>query len=233
MRYLKYVFPVLFGGYMVYHNRHTLFNYSNFLQLQRLTPQLRYVDEMLSSRRVGSIVMEPFRMSGRLLGAEVCYGEHDFEFRILAGTTSTELNARLLFEFSKRYVGQTVPGAMRGQNGVLMGRRGNDELTTAIFGGPVRTTHDDEKMTMRNYAESGHIFSGGYLDISYVDEVGKTYMILKGGGPNNFASLNQTFGSWLFPNMGKANVKAYRKLLQLPEIDHTVEYITKKESSVI
>lgn len=215
---IKQIFLLLASGSVRYHNRNSLFDYGNFLSLQRFTPQLQYMDRILSpGRRVGSPLMEPFRMFGRLLQWKVCYGEHNFEFKLRAGETGPKLNARSLFEFSKNYVGQTVPGAMRGEGGILMGRRGQNELTTAVFGGPVRTTHNDEEMTMRNYAEPGHLFSEGYLDIRFVDEDGSTFMILKGGGYNNFSSFNQFFGSRLFPRMGQANINAYKRSLHLPD----------------
>jgi hypothetical protein len=202
--------------------------YRQVLRLQKFTPQLRFIDHIVSpGGRVGSPVMEPFRILGRCLGWKICYDEHKFKFKILAGKTGPKLNARLLFEYSKNFIGQTVPGAMRGEGRVLMGRRGQNEVTTAIIGGQVRTTHDDENMTMTNDAEPGHFFSGGNLKIEFVDENdGNTYAIFTGGGFNNFSTINQGFGSWVFPNMGRANLEAYRELNNFPPIKHTVEDIT-------
>jgi len=201
--------------------------YRHILRLPQFAPQLRFVDQIVSpAGRIGSPFMEPFRILGRALSWKICYDEHKFKFKILAGPTDYDLNARLLFEHSKNFVGQTVPGAMRGEGGVFMGRRGQNVVTTAMFGGQVRMTHDDENMTMRNYAEPGHVFSEGYLDLAFVDENdGNTYVILEGGGYNNFSTINQGFGSWVFPNMGRANIEAYRAYRNLPRIKHTVEEI--------
>jgi subtilisin family serine protease len=157
------------------------------------------------------------------------YDEHRFKFKILAGPTGSQLNARLLYEFSKEVIWRTVPGALRGGDGELMGARTQNAVTTAVFGGQVRTTHDDKKMTMRNYAEPGHVFSEGFLDIEFIDKDGNTYIILEGGGKNNFSTVNQIFGSWVFPNMGRANIEAYREFYKLPQIKNTVEDITDKE----
>ena len=203
--------------------------YRHFIRFSQFAPQLRIVDQIVSpGGRVGSPFMEPFRIFGRYLGWKICYDEHNFKVKILAGPTSRQLNARSVFEFSKNNVGQTVPGAMRGGDGELMGRRTDGGVTTAVFGGQVKTTHDDEKMTMRNLAMSGHVFSGGFLDLAFVDENdGNTYVILAGGGSNNFSTINQGFGSWVFPNMGRANLEAYTRHYNLPRIKHSVEEISE------
>ncbi|ASK29996.1 hypothetical protein CEY12_07690 [Chryseobacterium sp. T16E-39] len=202
--------------------------YRHFIRFAQYAPQLRFVDRILSPRgRVGSPFMEPFRIIGRYLQWNFCYDGHDFTFKILAGPTTPQHNARTIFEFSKNNIGQTVPGAMRGGDGILMGRRVNDKVTTAVFGGPVRTYHDDENMTMLNHAEPGHLFSGGHLGLQFKDETdGNTYVIMKGGGSNNFSSINQLFGSWIFPNMGRANLEAYTRYHNLPPIKHKVEEIS-------
>lgn len=205
--------------------------YKYFLQLEQFAPQLRFVDEIVSpDGRVGSLGMEPLRIFGRWLGWKFCYNGHDFEFNVLVGPVSDNLTARSVYDFSKNSIGRTVPGALRGGDGQLMGRRTHEGVTTAIIGGQVRTTHNDEEMTMRNFAEPGHFFSGGYLDLAFFEKNGNVYINLKGGGSNNFASFNQVFGSRLFPDMARANAAAYRASQNLPRIRHTVEDLTKKTS---
>ncbi|WP_131329530.1 hypothetical protein [Chryseobacterium piperi] len=207
--------------------------YKYFLQMERYAPTFRYVDTIVSpTGRVGSPLMEPFRIFGRWLGWKFCYAEHDFEFNVLVGPVSPYLTARSVFEFSKNSIGRTVPGAMRGGDGELMGVRTNDAVTTAVFGGQVRTTHNDETMTMRNFAEPGHVFSGGYLDLAFIEKDGNVYINLRGGGYNNFASLNQVFGSWLFPDMARSNAAAYRAYKNLPRIKHTVENLPPKKKEL-
>lgn len=202
--------------------------YRHFIRFAQYAPQLRIVDHILSpTGRVGSPFMEPFRIIGRYLQWKICYDGHDFTFKILAGPTTPQHNARSFFEFSKNNIGQTVPGAMRGGDGELMGRRTNGGVTTAVFGGQVKTTHDNDKMTMLNYAEPGHVFSGGHLGLQFIDETdGNTYLIMAGGGSNNFSSINQLFGSWVFPNMGRATLEAYTRYHNLPRRKHTVEEIS-------
>lgn len=204
--------------------------YKYFLQLERFAPQLRSIDNLVSpTGRVGSPLMEPIRIFGRWLGWKFCYTDHDFEFDVLVGPIGENLTAQLVYEFSKENIGRTVPGALRGGDGNLMGRRTQEGLTTAIIGGQVRTTHDDEKMTMKNFAEPGHFFSGGHLNLSFFEKNGNVYIKVKGGGSNNFSSFNQVFGSLLFPDMARSNAAAYRASKNLPRIAHTVENLTKKK----
>lgn len=230
MRNLVYPLLLRSSQYVRAHWRSDEPFYKHFLQIEKYAPTLRYVDSIVSpSGRIGSPFMEPFRILGRCLSWNICYDEHDFEFKVYVGKVSPDLTARSVFEFSKEVIGRTVPGALRGGDGMIMGKRTDNAITTAVFGGQVRTTHNDDLLTMRNYAEPGHVFSEGYLDLAFIEENDNVCVVLRGGGYNNLSSLNQRFGSWLFPDMAISNAETYRKFKNLPRIKHTVENLTTKK----
>lgn len=118
-------------------------------------------------------------------------------------------DGRTFFEFLKTYSITTVPGAVKGGNNKILGQRTQGGKATAMFGGPVQTTHDDKNMTLINFAMPGHFFSGGYVTIRVFEERGNVYAETIGFGKNNFAWFNEWFGSMLFKAVMKFNIVRY------------------------
>ncbi|MFY1046115.1 hypothetical protein [Chryseobacterium sp. GP-SGM7] len=201
--------------------------YSQILQSEEYAPMARRINRAIYPEGWrGFPLLSPLRSMGRWLGWKINYGEHKFAFRVMGGEVSPEFNARTLYTYSKASITRSVPFALIGEDHTVFGARSQGGLATAGMGGPVRTTHDDEALTMKNVAEAGHLFSGGYLEFRFVEIDGFVYTEIRGGGYNNFRWINQKVGTRLFPSMAKAGVAGLRRSRNLPRIDHSVEDIT-------
>lgn len=160
----------------------------------------------------GFPLMRGVRSTWHNLGWEYDNVDHDYEITEPAGSTS-DFSARELFEYMKSVVNKTVPLSILGKDNVAFGEREQNGWTTAGFGGPVRTTHNDETLEMENFAGPTHFFGGGYVYIKIYEKDGKVYIYVKGYGKNNFARFNKWFGKKLFQNMVDSNIAEYKKLL--------------------
>ncbi len=201
--------------------------YRQILRAERYAPVLQTINRAIYPEGWrGFPPLTPFRRMGMRLGWSIDYGEHQFTYRVRAGEVSSEFDQHSLFNYAKGSVTRSVPFALIGAGNSIFGARVQNGLTTAGIGGPVRTTHDDQALTLTNVAEPGHLFSGGYLEFKFVEIDRIVYIEIRGGGYNNFKWINQQVGTRLFPSVAKALAEEFRELNNLPRIEHTVQNLT-------
>ena len=168
----------------------------------------------------GFPLMRGVRAAWHYLGWDIDKKYHEYEILEIAGDAS-EFSARELYEYLKSAINKTVPFSVLAKGDMVFAERENGGWTTAGFGGPVQTTHNDDTMEMWNFAGETHVFAGGYVYIKIYEQNGKVYINVKGYGTNNFAAFNKKYGKILFQNMVDSNIAEYKKLLAQRPKDKT------------
>jgi hypothetical protein len=187
--------------------------YRVVLQLPKFNAALQRVNKITYKEgNRGFPVMRSIRKAWYNLGIEYNKVDHKYEILEPAGNTS-DFSARELFEYLKSAINKTVPFSLIGKKNIIVGEREQNGWTTAGFGGPVQTTHDDDTLEMWNFAGETHVFAGGYVYIKIYEQNDKVYIYVKGYGTNNFAEINKKYGKILFQNMVDSNIAEYQKLI--------------------
>lgn len=154
----------------------------------------------------GTPIMNAVHGVWKKLDLSIDKRKHFYSEIQLVGKVESGLDARAFYEFLKANSIKTVPMSIRGGNNQILGPRTQGGRATAIFGGPVETSHDDKTMMLINFAKQGHFFEGGYVMIRVFEEDGKVYSEVIGFGKNNFAGFNEQLGSKLFKGMMSFNI---------------------------
>ncbi len=187
-----------------------IFFYSVLLRSAQYAARTSWENEKKYIREYRGIpIMNGIRDVWKKLDLDVDKRPHFYSDVKVVAKIRPGVDARAFFEFLKTYSITTVPGSVKGGNYKILGPRTQGGEATAIFGGPVQTTHDDKNMTLINFAMPGHFFSGGYVTIRVFEEGGHVYAETIGFGNNNFAWFNEWFGSMLFKAVMKFNIVRY------------------------
>jgi hypothetical protein len=184
--------------------------YGVLLRSAQYASQMSWENEKKYIREYRGIpVMNAVRAVWKKLDLTIDKRKHFYSDIQWVGKSAPDADARAFYEFLKAHSINTVPISIRGGDNKILGPRTQGGRATAIFGGPVETSHDDKTMMLVNFAKPGHFFAGGYVIIRVFEEEDNVYSEFIGFGKNNFAWFNEWFGSKLFKGIMNFNITRY------------------------
>jgi len=107
---------------------------------------------------------------------------------------------------------RSVPGALIGGSGDLLGDRKNGGTATAAILGQVDTINDDINYEILNRTQYRHLLHTGEIRMRFFKRDGQIYVTLRGTGTGNWALLNEIFGEITFSQLIRLNFPTAKKI---------------------